>query len=317
MYEFSIHPLPKVVDSMDTPNMKNLNEKLDTREAKLGVLFGFLAYALWGVLPLYWKQLTAVDSVQILAHRILWSAVFSVLLLAAGRKLSGLTVVVRSRKRLISAVLAGLLVTVNWGVYIWAVNSSHIIESSLGYYLSPLFVVLTGAIFLKEKIDKGLLISLAIALVGVVVLTFDYGRIPWIALALALSWTLYSLVKKKAALEPLPGFAVETLSVTPLAVAYLLWRHATGQGAFLVAGPGITALLVVAGPVTALPLLAYAAGITRIPLSRIGPLQYVSPTLQLAIGVLVFSEPFGGTQAVAFGFIAIALVVFMLTRRAT
>jgi len=284
------------------------------RETRLGTLYGISAYTLWGVFPLYWKQLVTVDSVQILAHRIVWSAVFSVILVFSMRKRATLADALKTRERRIYAILAGVLVTINWGVYIWAINAAHIVESSLGYYLSPLFVVLTGTVIFKEKIDKGLIFSFAIALIGICVLAFDYGRIPWIALVLALSWTAYSYVKKKAALDPVSGLALETLAVTPLALAFLVWRYSTGQGSFVQDGGVITALLVIAGPVTALPLLAYAAGVTRIPLSRIAPLQYISPTLQLSIGVLVYRESFGGAKAAAFGCIAVALAVFALTR---
>jgi chloramphenicol-sensitive protein RarD len=289
-------------------------DKPAKRELAVGTFYGFFAYLLWGFFPVYWKQLSGVGSLQILAHRIVWAAVFSCLLVLAQRKTASLREVLKSPRKAGAIVLAGLLVTVNWGVYIWAVNSSHIVESSLGYYLSPLFVVLTGNFFLKEKIDRGLWISLGIALVGVIVLTVDYGRIPWIALALSISWTAYSYVKKRASLDPLAGFALETLSVTPLALAFLIWQHASGHGSFVNAGPSITALLVLAGPVTALPLLLYAAGVIRIPLSRMGPLQYVSPTLQLGLGVLIYGEPFGGVRAVAFAFIAVSLVAFALTR---
>jgi len=295
--------------------MKTMDDEANLEKENLfGALYGLAAYTLWGVLPLYWKQLSTVDSVQILAHRILWSAVFSLILVFSMREKKTLARAFKSRKTIVSAGLAGLLVTVNWGVYIWSVNSSHIVESSLGYYLSPLFVVLAGSLLLKEKIDRGLILSFAAALVGVGILTFDYGRIPWIAFALALSWTAYSYVKKRASLDPLSGFAIETLAVTPLALAFLTWRHASGQGAFVCEGLGVTALLVIAGPVTALPLLAYAAGIKRIPLSRMAPLQYVSPTLQLFIGVVIYREPFGGAKAAAFGCIALALVIFALTR---
>lgn len=284
------------------------------RDTALGTALGFSAYFLWGLLPIYWKTLSSVDPLQILAHRILWAAFFSCILLAALRGASALASAFKSPGRRGAAVMAGLLVTVNWGVYIWAVNSGHIVESSLGYYLSPLFVVLTGCLFLKERMDGGLKASLGIAAVGVVILAIDYGRVPWIALALALSWTAYSYVKKRAALDPLAGFALETVSVAPLALAFLAWRHASGLGAFVQSGPAVTALLVVAGPVTALPLLLYAEGLSRVPLSRMGLLQYVSPTLQLGIGVLLYGESFGGVDAVAFSVIAAAVVVFLATR---
>ncbi len=285
------------------------------KDSTLGAVYGFVAYVLWGLFPAYWKQLESVDALQILAHRILWASVFSVLLVAATGKAAALREVFRSGRKLGAAALSGLLVTVNWGTYIWAVNSGNIVESSVGYFLSPLMTVLVGTTFLKEKIDRGLAVSLGIALVGVCVLTADYGRIPWIALALASSWTVYSFIKKRASLDPLPGFALETLSVAPLAAAFLVFLHRAGRGAFLNDGALTTTLLVFAGPVTALPLLSFAAGVTRIPLSRMAPLQYVSPTLQLLLGVLVFGEPFGGTRAAAFACIAAALAVFLLTRR--
>ncbi|MBU0926932.1 MAG: EamA family transporter RarD [Spirochaetes bacterium] len=279
------------------------------------MLYGIGAYGMWGLFPLYWKRLADVPSVQILMHRVLWAFIFTLALsLALGRRKT-IVALLRQPRRLLATVTAGLLVTMNWGIYIWAVNSGNIIETSLGYYLNPLVSVALGGAVLKEKIDKGMLAACGIATIGIVILTVSLGRLPWVALTLAVTFASYGLIKKMVGLDALAGLAMETAPVFPIALAYLLFEQAAGRGAFGAAGVAETVMLVLAGAVTAIPLFLYAEGVKRIPLSKMGFLQYISPTSQLLLGVLVFGETMGGIKAIAFGCIISALAVFAVTRR--
>ncbi|OHD25500.1 MAG: hypothetical protein A2Y38_11160 [Spirochaetes bacterium GWB1_59_5] len=279
-----------------------------------GTLYGIAAYGLWGMFPLYWKLLSTVPSLQILAHRVVWAFVFTTILSCALGKRKDFSVLLKQPKRLIATIASGFLVTANWGIYIWAVNLGRIIESSLGYYLNPLISVALGVLVLREKIDKGILVASGIALAGISILTISYGRVPWIALSLGGTFALYGLIKKVVGLDALSGLAMETAPVFPLALAYLVFEHAAGRGAFFQVSVLDTVLLALSGAVTAIPLFFYAEGVKRIPLSRMGFLQYISPTGQLLIGVLVFKETLDTPRAIAFAFILSALAVYALTR---
>lgn len=279
-----------------------------------GTLYGIGAYGLWGLFPLYWKRLSAVPSLQILAHRVAWAFLLtSALAFALGRRRE-IAAVLRSGRRLAAVIAAGVLVTANWGIYIWAVNLGRIVETSLGYYLNPLVSVALATLVLREKIDRGIMASCAIAAVGIVILTVSYGKLPWVALSLAATFACYGLIKKMAGLDALAGLAMETAPVFPLAVGYLVLEELAGRGAFGHVGTTETAMLVLAGAVTAIPLFLYAEGVKRIPYSRMGFLQYISPTCQLLLGVFVFGESLSGVRLVAFGFVLAALVVFAVTR---
>jgi len=279
------------------------------------MLYGIAAYALWGMFPLYWRRLAVVPALQILAHRVAWAFVLTAILTFALGRRKDVVALLRQPKRLIATLAAGFLVTVNWGIYIWAVNSGRIIETSLGYYLNPLVSVALGAFVLREKLDRGIIISCAIAAVGILILAISYGRLPWVALSLAVTFAVYGLIKKMVGLDALVGLAMETAPVFPLALAYLVFEQVAGRGSFGNVGVVETLLLALAGAVTAIPLFCYAQGVKRIPLSRMGFLQYISPTGQLLLGVLVFGETMGGVKAAAFACILAALVVFALTRR--
>ena len=284
------------------------------RSERAGILYGIGAYGLWGMFPLYWKRLAAVPSMQILAHRIIWAFLLTAVLSALLGRRALIRQVLREPRRLLATIIAGLLVTANWGIYIWAVNSGKIVETSLGYYLNPLVSVALGLFVLKEKVDKGIIAACGIALAGIVILTISYGKLPWVALSLALTFALYGLIKKMVGLDALAGLAMETSPVFPLALAYLLFEQHAGRGAYLAIGPAETIMLTLAGLVTAIPLFFYAEGVKRIPLSKMGFLQYISPTLQLSLGVFVFGETLSGVRAIAFGFIIVALAVFAVTR---
>lgn len=286
-----------------------------TNVQKSGVLFGLSAYGLWGFLPVYWRLLSRVPPLQILSHRIAWAFLFTGSLSVILKRGPAVRALFKDRKRLVATLAAGLMVTANWGIYIWAVNSGEIIETSLGYFLNPLVSVALGAFVLREKLDRGILAASALAVIGIAVQTAAYGRLPWIALVLALTFAVYGLIKKMVGLDALLGLAMETSVVLPFALAFLVFEHAAGRGSFGALGARETALLIVSGFVTALPLFLYAEGVKRIPLSRMGFLQYISPTTQLLLGVFVYGEALGTTKAVSFGFILIALVVFALTRK--
>lgn len=279
-----------------------------------GILYGIAAFGMWGLFPIYWKSLSSVPSFQILAHRILWAFAFTLVVSLALGRAGRLREVLGNPGRLGAAAASGLLVSVNWGIYIWAVNSSHILESSLGYYLNPLVSAALGALVLRERMDRGMIASYLVAGLGIAIQTLSYGRLPWIALSLAFTFALYGLVKKTAGLDVLTGLTMETAAVFPFALAFLILEQKAGRGAFGNLGAWNTALLALAGPVTAIPLLSYAAGVVRLPLSKMGLLQYISPTLQLLVGVLLYGEKLDLTRAVTLGCVVAALAIFGVTR---
>jgi len=284
------------------------------RTLRIGTLAAFGAYMLWGLFPVYWKRLSGVESLQILAHRIVWAAAFTVAALVITRRLGALRELFRSRRRVLYAAGASVLITINWGTYIWAVNSGHITESSLGYYINPLVSVALGAIFFREKLDRWTSWAVGIAAVGVAAASIVMGSLPWISLVLAISFGFYGLVKKKAGLEPLAGLAAETLFVAPLAIAFLGFRHASGAGAFGGGDSVATAMLFLAGLVTAVPLHMFAAAANRISLTRMGFIQYVSPTMQFILGVFAFGETVTAPMKVAFVAVIAALLLYGFTR---
>lgn len=279
-----------------------------------GTLYGIAAYSLWGMFPLYWRLLSAVPSLQILAHRIVWAFFITTVLSLALGKRKDFYELLKQPKRLLATAISGFMVTANWGIYIWAVNTDRVIETSLGYYLNPLISIALGVLVLKEKIDKGIVAASGMAIVGIMILTISLGKLPWVALSLGITFALYGLIKKMVSLDALSGLALETGPIFPLALAYLVFEHAAGRGAFFHASVLDTVLLALSGAVTAIPLFFYAEGVKRIPLSRMGFLQYISPTGQLLIGVLVFKESLDAPRAIAFAFILSALAVYAFTR---
>lgn len=289
-----------------------------TDERFTGVLATAGAYLLWGILPLYWKLVNLVPPLEILAQRIIWSFFFMVLVLLSTRKFKAfwreLCEISCKLKRLPGIVIASLLIIVNWLTYIWAVNSNHIIETSLGYYINPLVSVLLGIVVLKEKLSFWQMVSFFLAMIGVLNLTFHYGAFPWVALILAITFGLYGLCKKMINLGAVTGITLETLIITPFALLYLNYLHNNGAGFFGFAYPGISGLLAGAGVVTAVPLILFASGAKRLPLSVMGFLQYIAPTIALCLGVFVFHEPFTAVHIVTFVLIWVALILFSLAR---
>jgi chloramphenicol-sensitive protein RarD len=278
--------------------------------SRSGLLAAVGGYLLWGLFPLYWPLLEPAAPVEILAHRIAWSLVFLLGLLALTSGFGWLRRLSRRAAGLLA--LAAVLVSVNWGVYIYGVNSEHVVETSLGYFINPLLTVVLAMVFLHERLRRWQGFAVAVAAAGVLVLTVDYGRVPWIALTLALSFGLYGLVKKRAGVDGTPSLAVETAVIVLPAAAYLVWLGGTGRGTFTSEGPGHTALLLGAGVVTALPLMLFGAAAVRIRLSTLGLLQYLTPTIQFLIGVLFYGEPMPLSRLAGFALVWIALVIFML-----
>ncbi len=275
-----------------------------------GILSAGAAFTLWGVFPVYLRLLKQVPAPEILSHRVVWSVVLLLLILAVRRQWQWLTAV--RRRPAIALAFAGsaLLLGANWVVYIWAVNSDRVIDASLGYFITPLFNVLFG-ITLGERLRTVQWLAVGLAACGVLWLTISAGQLPWIGLVLAVTFSLYGVIRKTAALGALEGLAVETSVLLPVAAGFLLLPDAGSSHAFGTT-PAVTLLLVAAGPVTAIPLLLFAYGARRIPLSLVGVLQYIGPTLQLLLGVLLYQEPFGGHKLAGYALIWSGLVLFSL-----
>jgi chloramphenicol-sensitive protein RarD len=279
-------------------------------DRRKGVLFGLAAYLTWGLFPLYWPLLRPASAPEILAHRIIWSLVFMVALMARVRNLDWLRAIGRRRFGLLA--LAAGLISVNWIIYIWAVMNGHVVEASLGYFMNPLVSVMLGIVFLGERLRPLQWLAVAIASVAVLVLTFDYGRVPWIAIGVAVSFGLYGFVKKKAAVPPLPSLTIETGLLFLPALGYLLLLEHQGTATFGHVAIGKDLLLVACGIITALPLLWFAAAANRIPLVLLGLLQYLSPTLQFLCGVVVLGESMPASRWLGFALVWLGLAVFTL-----
>ena len=276
---------------------------------KTGLVYALLSYGVWGIFPLYWKLLLHVPPEQILAHRIVWSMVFLLLILIWRRNRTFITYL-SSPRTLGVLLLTAAFIGGNWFVYIYAVNNNHIVEASLGYYINPMVNILLGLVFLRERLSRIQIIAVAFAFSGVAFLTFHYGRIPVISLFLAFSFGFYGLVRKKANLQSMPGLMVETLLLAPVALWYLWLMNSNGTGSFGHYSVLSDVLLILGGPVTALPLFWFGIAATRIPLSTLGFIQYLSPTLQLLIGVIVFREPFSLAYIISFGLVWAGLGIY-------
>ncbi|MBU2603369.1 MAG: EamA family transporter RarD [Actinobacteria bacterium] len=277
------------------------------------------AYSVWGLFPFYWKALSAVPSSQLVAHRIAWSFVLLSMIIVARGQAGTLRRAVAQPKSLLAYLTAAIVLSVNWLIYVWAVTAGFIVESSLGYFINPLFSVLLGVVVLRERLRPVQWVAIALAVAGVATLTVEYGRLPWIALALASTFAVYGLVKKLAPLGTVVGLGLETGLVFIPAVVYLALAERAGAGAFLHSNATTTALLVGAGLVTTVPLLLFSSATKRIPLSVVGLLQYINPTIQFLIGVLVYHETVSKNALLGFGAVWVALALFAgeaLLRRA-
>lgn len=279
-------------------------------DARRGLLLGFAAYTLWGAFPLYWPLLTPSTPVEILAHRIVWSLVVMGVLVAALRRTSALRALLRDRRTILLLLVAAVTVTVNWGTYIYGVNTDRVVETSLGYFINPLVTVLLGVLVLRERLRPLQWAALGIGFVAVVVLTAGYGRAPVIALVLAFSFGIYGLAKKSAGVGAIESLAFETAVIAPLAATYLVWLGAAGRAHVTGEGVGHIALLLSSGVVTAVPLLCFGAAATRVSMTTLGLLQYLAPILQFAIGVALLEERMPPERWIGFGLVWLALVVF-------
>ncbi len=273
-----------------------------------GIGYGLAAYGLWGVVPLFWPLVKQAGALELLAHRVVWSLVFSLLLILLvvpkgwwGR--------IATRRNLILLGVAGATVSVNWGTYIWAVNHGHVVDTSLGYYINPILSILVGVIALHERLSPVQWASVGLAAVAVLVLTLDYGRLPWIALVLAASFATYGLIKKSVDGGAVETLTIESTMITPVALGYLVFLESRGQLTFGHLGWVHSLLLVATGLVTAVPLLFFAAATTRLPLSTLGLLQYLAPTLQFLLGVLYFHEQMSTGRWIGFGLVWLALMI--------
>ncbi|GAK03815.1 RarD protein [Geomicrobium sp. JCM 19037] len=291
----------------------------NNKEAALGAGSALVAYVLWGLLPLYWKMTEAAAPMETLAHRVVWALLFMVILLLAIGKgtttLKEIASVFRKKKTAMAISAAAILISINWFVFIFAVNTDRVIEASLGYYINPLMNVLLATIFLNEKLAKKEIIAVLFAVVGVLIMTVYYGYFPWAAFVLALSFCGYGLIKKLVPIGALSGLTIETLLVTPFALGFLAWLSFQGTSSFSVTtDPMLSIVLIGGGLATALPLLLFAVGAKRITFSLIGILQYVAPTFMLIIGVFIFQEPFSTIQLISFAMIWVGLLLFSYSR---
>ena len=277
-----------------------------------GIVYAALAYLSWGLFPLYFRQVAAVPALEVVLHRTLWSLVFVLALLAVRRQWAWMRELLRQPRVLGAFALSALLLAANWLTYVWAVNNGHVVDASLGYFILPLVNVALGYVFLHERPRPGQWLAVAVAAAGVLWLTVLTGRLPWIALVLALSFGFYGLLRKVAVLGALEGLTLETILLAPATLAVLGAWAWQGQGALVQGDATTVGWLVLAGPVTAIPLLWFAAGARRIPLATMGILQYISPSLQLALGVWLFHESFESSRLTGFLLIWAALLVYTL-----
>lgn len=277
-----------------------------------GLLYGFTAYTLWGLLTIFWKSLAHVPALETLSHRIVWSLIFLAVLLTGRKQWAWLNANWRNWRLLFTFFGAGCLLSINWGTYIWAVNSDFIVEASLGYFINPLVNVLLGVIIFKERLRLGQGIAIGFATAGVLYLTFSYGQLPWIGLTLAFSFGLYGVLKKRATLQALESMFLEVTILFLPALGYLLYLEATGVGQFGHANLMTNLLIPMTALATVLPLVAFAAAAPRIPLSTLGILQYMAPTLQFLIGVLIYNEAFTQARLIGFSLIWTALFIYSI-----
>jgi chloramphenicol-sensitive protein RarD len=277
-----------------------------------GFLFALTAYLLWGFLPLYMKALAHIPPPEVIAHRVVWSVPVAIAVLVWLGRTTDLRTALASPRMLGMGAMTAALISVNWGIYVWAIGSGHALDAALGYYINPLFSIFLGAVLLRERIGRWQGVAIALAAVAVAILTWDAGRLPVVALGLTVSWGFYAFLKKWLPIGPNQGFALEVLILLPLALAYMAWLWGTGSGHFLQGVAWDNALLIGCGIVTAGPLMIYANGAKRLTLSTIAIMQYIAPTLIFLTAVFVFDEPFSGVKLAAFGLIWAALAIYTL-----
>jgi chloramphenicol-sensitive protein RarD len=280
------------------------------REERSALIAGFAAFATWGLIPVYWKLLKTLPAAEILAHRFVWTILFLIVLLTWQRRWPELREAARSRRTLLYCLASGLALSINWLFFIWAVNIGRVVETSLGYFMTPLVNVLFGAIFLRERLTRWQLVSVLLALVGVLNLTLGYGKFPWIAIILCVSFGTYGLLRKKSGTRPIPGLFLETTLLTPVAIIYLLQLQRAGNLTFGPAHWPITFILVTTGVVTGLPLVWFGHAARHLRMTTVGFLQYLAPTGSFLLGVFLYHEPFTRNHLITFSLIWAALAIF-------
>lgn len=277
-----------------------------------GFVFASLSYFLWGLLPLYWKLLDEIPAFQIMCHRIVWSVVFLILIQVFKQDFNWLKIGFRQKKILLTFFSSALLLSINWFTYIWSVNNGRTIEGSLGYFINPLFMVILGVIFLKERPDKLSWFAIGLATIGIVYTIVIYGSIPWVAFVLVFSFGTYGLIRKTAALNSIQGLTLETILMFIPALFFLFYYEFTGTGAFGHLSLTKTLLLTMSGIATSVPLLFFAMGARLIQYTTVGILQYIAPTLQFLIGLLIFKEEFSTNRLIGFSFVWLALIIYTI-----
>lgn len=284
---------------------------------QFGLLSALGCYVLWGILPLYWHLLAQAEANEILAHRILWSLVFMLLVVVLTGRLKQLKTdcihLLQNKKRGAMLVAAAVIISLNWLTFIWAINHNHVIDTSIGYYINPLVNVLFGVAIFGETLTNAKKLSIALASVGIFLMTWQIGKLPWVSVALALTFGSYGALKKKLCLDPFTSITLETLLLFPFAFYYVANLTAAGEAHFGPATPALSLLLAGAGIATAIPLILFSYGANLLPLNVLGFFQYISPTMTLLLGIFFFNEPFGVTQLFTFGFIWLALIVFTIS----
>ncbi|OJU99935.1 EamA family transporter RarD [Shinella sp. PSBB067] len=282
----------------------------ETGDSPRGFAFALAAYLLWGFLPFFMKAVAHIPASEVVAHRIVWSVPLAGLVLVWLGRTADIKAALRSPRMLAMATLTAVLITVNWGIYVWAIGAGRAIETALGYYINPLFSVFLGAVLLKEKLGKAQMVAIALAACAVAILAFDAGGLPWVSIGLCFSWGFYAFFRKTLPVGPNQGFFLEVLLLSVPALAYVVWLEATGQGHFGDTGMADMLWLLACGIVTAVPLMIYANGAKLLRLSTIGIMQYIAPTMIFFIAVFAFGEPFGTTKLIAFAFIWAALFIY-------
>lgn len=277
----------------------------------LGLIYALAAYTWWGFIPIFWKQLSHIDSVEIVMHRMVWACVLVTLVIVVSRQWRDFKALLLQAKLVFKLFIASVLVSVNWAVFIWAVNTGHLVETSLGYFMNPLISVVLGVVIFGEALRRGQLVALSIAAISVIYLVFSYGVFPWISLVLAVTFALYGAVKKSVSVPATHGLAIETMCLLIPAAAYLLYIESRGSGQFL-ALPTNAWLLVLGGLFTLVPLVLFASAAKRISMTALGMTQYIGPSLQLLIGVFIYGESFGSQKMIAFGLIWLALGIYSM-----
>ena len=279
-------------------------------EDRSGLIAGLAAFGTWGLIPVYWKLFTSLSAAEILAHRFVWTTLFLIALLSWQKRWPELREATRSRRALLYCFASGVAISVNWFTFIWAVNVGRVIETSLGYFMTPLVNVLFGAVFLRERLTRWQFISVLLALLGVANLTLRYGRFPWLAITICVSFGLYGLLRKQSGVRPIPGLFLETTLLTPVAAGYLIYLQRAGAGAMASATWPMILLLVSTGIVTGLPLVWFGHAARHLRLTTLGFLQYLSPSCSFFLGVFLYHEPFTRAHLITFTFIWLALIIF-------